>query len=221
LTSIGLITFVPSPYFNANKVQTSGFDLTSGYTWTLPDTSKFLTSVQWTHIINYDITANGVKYKLAGTHGPTDPSGDTGNPKDRAIFTLQWAKGPFTATANVNYVGRFNVLDPSAGNNTCALALQGNEGTRWVNIDTPPAYCNVASFTYTNLNLQYALNKQWTLTASFLNIFNAKPPYDFETYGAPAGNQPNAAVSLPYNPALHQIGAVGPTWNLGFIYTFQ
>ena len=43
-----------------------------------------------------------------------------------------------------------------------------------------------------------------------------------ETYGSSAGQQPNAGNNgVPYNPALHQIGAVGTFWSLGFVYTFK
>jgi iron complex outermembrane receptor protein len=222
LSSVGPVQYVNTPYVNAQQTTTSGFDLGSGYTWTLPDTSKLMTSVEWTHIFNYDITLNGQKYKLAGTHGPSIIGGDTGNPKDRAQFVLQWAKGPFTVTATVNYIGRFNVTDPSSGDFTCQDGLLDDTGTRWANTGVAPNYCNVASFTYTNLNFQYAVNKQWTLQASIQNAFNAKAPSDFATYGGTAGGQPNSTgFGVPLNPSLHQIGAVGPFWSLGFIYNFN
>ena len=130
-----------------------------------------------------------------GTHGPAVNGGDTGTPADRAQATIQWAKGPFTATATINYIGRFNVLDPSAAppNNDCQTALFDNNasGARWTKTGVAPSYCNVASFTYVNFNFQYAANKNWTLMASILNAFNAKPPFDFETYGAPGSNYPD------------------------------
>ena len=70
--------------------------------------------------------------------------------------------------------------------------------------------------------MTYQVNKQWQLMATIQNLFNAKAPYDFETYGSSAGQQPNAGNNgVPYNPALHQTGAVGPFWSLGFQYTFN
>ncbi|HXX86308.1 MAG TPA: TonB-dependent receptor [Casimicrobiaceae bacterium] len=222
LTPVGPIQFIATPYVNAQQTQTDGFDLTSAYTWTLPDTSKLMLSANWSHIISYNLTLNGVKYQLAGTHGPSIVSGDTGNPKDRAQGVIQWSKGPFTGTATINYVGRFNVTDPSVGDFTCQDGLTDDNGLRWAVTGVAPNYCNVASFTYVNFNFQYAYDKQWTFQASITNAFNAKPPYDFATYGALAGGQPNAGNNgLLYNPALHQIGAVGPFWSLGFIYTFK
>jgi len=220
LSSVGPIQYITAPYVNANQLETTGFDLGSGYTWTLPDASKLLTSFQWTHIVSWDLTVGGVKYKIAGTHGVTDYSGDTGTPKDRAQATIQWTKGPFTATANVNYIGRFNVTSPSEAAPTCADGLNLNNA-RWATVDVPPPLCNVASFTYVDLNFLYALNKQWTLQASILNAFNAKPPQDWETYGGLFGATPNLNNGVPYNPSLHQTGASGPFWSLGFIYNFN
>jgi iron complex outermembrane recepter protein len=223
LSSVGTIQYIATPFVNAQQTSTSGFDLSSGYTWTLPDNSKLLTSVTWNHILSYELTAGGVKSKLEGTHGPTLIGGDTGTPKDRAQATIQWAKGPFTMTTTVNYVGRFNVTDPSSPDaQTCADSLNNNNGIRWANTGVPPNYCNVASFTYVNMNFLYALNKQWTLQASIQNAFNAKPPNDFETYGGINASQPNAGNQSTFlNPSLHQIGAVGPFWSLGFIYSFD
>ena len=202
---------------------TDGFDLGTAYTWTLPDSSRLLTSVTWSHILTYDLTANGVKFKLAGTHGPVSIGGDTGTPRDRAIATIQWAKGPFTATATVNYVGHYGVTDPSAGSFTCQEGLNYSNALRWgASGGVAPDYCTVPSFTYVNLNFQYQYNKEWQFLLSAINAFNAKAPVDMETYGSSAGQQANApANGVPYNPALHQAGAVGPFWSLGFVYTFQ
>jgi len=223
LSPAGTIAYINAPFVNANQTTTSGFDLSTGYTWTLPDSSKLLTSVTWNHVISYDLTASGVTSKLAGTHGPTIIGGDTGTPKDRAQATIQWTKGPFSATATVNYIGRFNVPDPSAeGAGDCQGSLQANNGIRWANTGVAPDYCNVASFTYVNLNFQYAVNKQWTLQASVNNAFNAKAPSDFETYGGINASQPNTGNQSTFlNPSFHQAGAVGPFISVGFLYTFN
>ncbi len=39
--------------------------------------------VQWSHIFTWDLKLDGVKYKLAGTHGPVIVTGNTGTPEDR------------------------------------------------------------------------------------------------------------------------------------------
>ena len=136
-------------------------------------------------------------------------------------MTLQWIKGPFTATANINYVGRFNVLDPSAGNNTCedGAELQRQRDT----VATRAAGLLQRGLVHLR-EPQLPVRAQQAVDAAGLGAesFNAKPPFDFETYGSSAGHNPNAANNgVPYNPALHQTGAVGPFWSIGFIYQFD
>ena len=60
--------------------------------------------MQWSHIFDYEITANNVSASVVGTHGPSVVSGNTGTPRDRVQLTGQWAKGPFTATLIGNYL---------------------------------------------------------------------------------------------------------------------
>jgi iron complex outermembrane receptor protein len=73
-------------------------------------------------------------------------------------------------------------------------------------------YCEVKSFTDVDLYAQYAFTKNFTLHASVLNLLGTDPPVDMTTYGA--------AANIPYNPAMHQAGAVGRFFNVGGTYTF-
>jgi iron complex outermembrane receptor protein len=158
--------------------------------------------------------AGGVSYQLAGTQGPSVVGGATGNPKDRAQFTLGWNRGPLDVTATVNYTSSFSALDPSTGGTDCASAA-GDVGGRtyFQNLVQPDVYCHVASFTTTNLNVQYKVSPNLTLKGSILNVFDRQPPIDASTYGN-AGNQTS------YNASLHQAGAIGRFFSLGLNYTF-
>ncbi|TLZ33874.1 MAG: TonB-dependent receptor [Gammaproteobacteria bacterium] len=73
-------------------------------------------------------------------------------------------------------------------------------------------YCDVKAFTDVDLYAQYAFSKHLSVHAAILNVFDSQPPVDLETYGA-SGND-------PYNPAMHQAGAIGRFYNLGASYTF-
>ena len=77
----------------------------------------------------------------------------------------------------------------------------------------PAVYCEVASFTAVNLNLQYKLTQNLTLKGSILNLFDRQPPIDVATYG-------NATSQTAYNASLHQAGAIGRFYSLGLSYTF-
>ena len=77
----------------------------------------------------------------------------------------------------------------------------------------PDVYCQVASFTSVDLNVQYKLSANLTLRGAVLNLFDRQPPIDVGTYG-------NAGTQTAYNASLHQAGAVGRFYSLGLSYTF-
>jgi len=173
--------------------------------------------LNYTHIIQFDLIAYGITYQLAGTHGPSGVSGDTGNPKDRAALSLTWDRGPASLTGTVNYIGSFNVTDPSSNQNTCAQALAAGlsleYGPRFLSgANFPSSLCTVDSFTDVDLYARYAIGNQVQLHASVLNVFNTPPPLDVATYGGGGGSA--------YDAALHQAGAVGRFYTVGVTYKF-
>jgi iron complex outermembrane recepter protein len=220
LSSVGPIQYSTVPFVNGQSTKTTGLDLGSNYRFTLPDASTFMVGLQWNHIFTYELTIDGVTSKLVGTHGPQIVSGNTGNPKDRAQVTLQWAKGPWTVTGIGNYVGSYDMTDPSQGVVTCEDGINLSNGQRWIGVTPPSQYCKAGSFQYWSLNAQYQVNKQWMVQLSGTNIFNAKPPVDMSSYAGTGLNLTSNQTGAPYNPSLHGIGAVGPAILLGMTYNF-
>ena len=191
-------------YVNAQSTVTSGLDVQSEYTVHLG--SNVLTAKgEFTHIFTYDLTTpDGTTYHLAGTHGPSGVSGDTGNPRDRVNASFTWEHGPFSATASGYWISSYSVTDPSVSGGaqaTCAGAWNGAEALALI---TPSAinqqYCRVKSFTSINLITSAKLNDKVTLTATVDNLFDAKAPFDAETYGG---------SFTPFNPSLHEDGVIG------------
>lgn len=215
LPAAGPILYAKSPYINLGGTKTSGIEADVRYRWNMGDLGTLRAGLSANHVFSY-ITeaAGGVSYQLAGTHGPSVVGGATGNPKDRAQFTLGWTRGPLDVTGTVNYVSDFSSLDPSVGGTDCA-STAGDVGGRnfFQNLVQPGSYCHVASFTTTNLNVQYKLSKNLTLKGSILNLFDRQPPIDVSTYG-------NAGFQTAYNASLHQAGAIGRFYSLGLNYTF-
>ena len=197
---------------------TAGAEFETRYKFSLPNAGKVALGLQLTHMFDYDMTLNGLTYDLAGTHGPAIVSGDTGNPKNRAQLTLSYETGALTISATTNYISGYDVTDPSNGWPDCDSSLQAYN-SRWSG-SAPVQYCKVASFTYTNLALQYKLNKAWTLSGSITNLFDKAPPIDAQTYGGTGANSSSNGTGAPYNPSLHQIGAVGRYFNVGANYKF-
>ncbi len=217
LTPVGIPEYTLFPYINAGTTRTSGIDVDLRSRFDLGDLGKLSAELNYTYISQYEISANGFTADLAGTHGPSEVSGDTGNPKQRAVASLTWEKGPATATLSANYVGAFSVNDPSEGWNSCLVALQtsgdgyGAAISGEVTTLAPQwdQYCTVHSFTSFNLYARYAVNEHFALSGSIRNLLNTQPPVDLETYGGGA---------LYRYTTLDQDGAVGRFFMLGATY---
>jgi iron complex outermembrane recepter protein len=212
-TPMGLILEESFPYVNASSTKTSGFDVDLQYHWDMGAIGRFTGEATWTHEITYQLTFGTSVYDLAGTHGPSGVSGDTGNPKDRINARLSWNKGPITITPSLNYISHFTISDPSSGIPDCGSALSyGGNFPGGVTAQNQQ-FCNVGYFLETDVYGSYQLTSNFMLHASVTNLFNKQPPVDVQTYGS-------GSVFLPYDAALHQDGAVGRYFMLGFDYDF-
>jgi len=213
--AVGPILYANSPYINLGETKTAGIEADVNYRWRLPsDLGTLRADLSAAHTFSYEQSVGGVTYQLAGTQGPSVVSGATGNPKDRAQFSLDWNRGPLDVTMNVNYTSSFSTLDPSVGGTDCASTAHDVGGRNYfLGLTQPSAYCQVASFTATNLNVQYKLSDNLTLKGSILNLFDRQPPIDVATYG-------NSGAQTSYNASLHQAGAVGRFFSAGLNYTF-
>ncbi len=212
-TPVGLILEESFPYVNASSTKTSGFDMDFQYHWDMGAFGRFTGETTWTHEITYTLVVGGATYDLAGTHGPSGVSGDTGNPKDRINARLSWTKGPLTVTPSIDYISHFSITDPSSGIPTCATAISygGNfpQGVTAAN----QQFCTVRYFLETDVYAAYQLTTNFQLHASVTNLFNKQPPVDVQTYGS-------GSMFYPYDAALDQDGAVGRYFLLGFDYDF-
>lgn len=210
LTPVGLILYQLFPYVNATQTEVNGIDLDLESHVAIGRAGRLTATLNYTHMFHYYLTApTGVISDLAGTHGPTGVSGDTGNPQDRAVFTLAWDKGPWTVSSTINYVGAFSLTDPSIGIYTCGDSVL-NSG-KWINAYTgPQSFCKVDRFTDVDLYAEYAFSEHLRVHGSILNVFDKPPPLDMQTYGS-AGN---------YSNAFHDAGAIGRFFSVGATYTF-
>ncbi len=223
-TSVGEIVYVPVAYVNANSTLVNGIELNTKYRFDLGDLGSLTADFDWSKTTSYKYTIQGQTFQLAGTHGPGVIGGNTGNPKDRVQANLTWEDGPWTIRTTLNYISSFDLTDPSGSNFggpssgvqvfTCADGVaDGGTYLPWFTggIPTNGKYCRVQQFLDTDLYAAVKLGEHWTLHASVLNVFNEQPPLDLNTYGG--GN-------LPYNPSMHQAGAVGRFINAGFLVNF-
>ncbi|CAN7525866.1 TonB-dependent receptor [Pseudoduganella sp. LjRoot289] len=213
IPSVGTIAYAASGYVNAGSTTTSGLEMNLLFNHNFGEPGKFKANLNVNHMISYTIESNGQEFELAGTHGPSGVSGNTGNPKNRAQLTLGWEKGPATVTTTFNWVGSFKAIDPSVDVLDCADAAGVSGRAYFFGTTTPLSYCKIPSFLTTDLNLQYKVNKNLTLRASITNLFDKAPPIDVATYG-------NSNNLTSYNASLHQAGAVGRFFSVGANYSF-
>jgi iron complex outermembrane recepter protein len=209
-TPVGLILYQLFPYVNATQTEVNGLDLDLESHVDIGRAGRLSATLNFSHMFHYYLTApTGVTSDLAGTHGPTNVSGDTGNPQDRAEFNLTWDRGPWSLSATVNYIGAFDLTDASIGLYTCGDSIL-NSG-KWVNAYTgPQSFCKVDRFTDVDLYSEYTFSEHLQVHVSILNVFDKPPPLDMQTYGS-AGN---------YSNAFHDAGAVGRFFNIGATYRF-
>ena len=212
---VGLIAYATSNYVNSGTTTTTGVDLDLSYRLRMGSYGNLRATLSFNHMISYEMEVLGQKYELAGTHGPSVVSGNTGNPKNRAQFALNYDRGPLGVTASVNWVDSYSVLDPALNYNDCTddIALHVASRQYFAGLPMPSSYCRIPSFATTNLNVTYKLTDNLTLRASVLNLFDKQPPIDVATYG-------NAGPVVSYNASLHQAGAVGRFFSVGANYAF-
>jgi iron complex outermembrane recepter protein len=219
-TPVGYPAYTLTPYVNAGSTKTSGYDLDLKGKYDLGDFGRLSGELNYTYISQYELFANNQIFNLVGTHGPQSISGDTGNPRSRAVASLTWDKGPFSSTVTVIYQSAFTIVDPSSGYNTCLQALHGRSPSAYGSAISPGVttlpsqwypYCSVGHFTDVNLYGSYQANDHLQVHGSITNLFGSVPPVDLQTYGGGA--------ELAYT-TLHQDGAVGRFFLIGATYKF-
>ena len=193
----GPIVSFTGPYRNLGVDMPKGIDYELHARYLVgPGTAGF--DFYWTHLISQEICQTSDKSTcadVAGTHGPTSISGNTGTPKDRAMATIEYNVNQGGGGFTVNYVGSYTDTDPTFGSNDC--------------LDAWFVECRTASFTDVDVFGKFNVTSSLEINAHVLNLFNKQAPFD-----------PQAAYGQSnYNFAYEQQGAIGRFFTLGVKYT--
>jgi iron complex outermembrane receptor protein len=210
------IAYFTNDYINADTTSTSGVDLELDAKQRLGNYGEWNSDFTLSYMWKYDLTIDGVTYHLAGSHGPSVVGGDTGNPRMRMRWANTWSRGPGEVTGTINYIGKYSLIDPSDPySSTCLDAIVNNGAGFQGFVDAttvPPGInCHVNPFVTFDLEGKYQISKAFALHGGVLNVFNAGAPQDWSTYGGGIA---------PYNPSLHQQGAIGRFFTVGATYEF-
>ena len=178
---------------------------------------QFTPQLQWSHMIRYTIDRGpGQVYEMAGTHGPSFVSTNTGTPKDRASLGLAWSRGPVELSGTLNYISGMKVEDSSYNLPDCASALSTVFPNGLPAGGSP--LCRVPAFTTFNLNASWQVTPALSLRASVTNLFDRAAPIDAFASGSTGGGVSSGGAH--YNPSLHQEGAVGRYLTVGASWRF-
>jgi iron complex outermembrane receptor protein len=200
-TDIGAILNGSVVFQNSSKSLTEGLDVEAKSRFDLGGGNGALTAgATWTHLFTQTVTeANGTEHAYAGTHGDCNITNCMGSPRDRVSLYATWELAQWRLGANVNYrssmSNKFEQSDTGCAQQTLAGA------------DFPDG-CKVKSFTTMDISGAWKFGKSTEIFASIQNLFDTKPPVDFETYGA-----------IGYNP-LDYSGAIGRFFRVGVKHQF-
>jgi iron complex outermembrane receptor protein len=186
---------------NSASSKTNGLDVELKHRWDLNEgLGRINASMTWTHLFTQRVVdSTGVTHDYAGTHGDCNITNCMGTPKDRIQFVGSWDWNQWRFGAIVNYRGSMsNKLEQA--DTACAQTFADGSDA--------PNGCKVKSFTTMDLSVLYRLGKNTEIFGSVQNVFDSKPPADYETYGA-----------IGYNP-LDYSGAIGRFWRVGLKHKF-
>ncbi len=201
------------PFINIGQTRTSGIDLDVRMKFSLGPWGQLQPQLQWSHLRRYTIERDGQRYEMAGTHGPSFISTNTGTPRDRGALALTWQRGAHEVTGALQYVSGVRVEDTSYNLPDCSSAL-GFIFPNGAPSNSP--LCRVGAWASFNLSAKTEISKALSLRLSVSNLFDRKPPIDAFASGSTGGGV--ASGGAFYNPSVHQEGAVGRFITLGASY---
>jgi iron complex outermembrane receptor protein len=192
-------------YLNANELKTTGIDVDVQAHFTFANDWQYISELTGTQIFQWKQTlADGTTQSYVGTQGPYNLSSGAGTPRSRASWANTLVAGPLTVTGTLYYTSGYAETAADVGvlglyDGDC-LSTTPDTGLNF------PSSCHVGAFYDFDLTGSYALNDHFSLTASIMNAFDRKPPFDPANY---------AGGGVNYNPTWSQAGLVGRFYNLG------
>jgi iron complex outermembrane receptor protein len=202
-------------YSNGNFLKTSGIDAQIQAVIPLGDGIKFTTALEGTEILNYDIDdGSGVIQHFVGTLASYATTSASGTPRWRANWQNTLDYGPYSLTATTYFTSGYKGYadDNTGGGSTCAQAIETSVkySADFSTTTTGGALqCTVKHFLSVDLNATVRVNDRFTFYTNVTNLFDAKAPFDPNTYG---GNN--------YNPAWSASGVIGRYFRAGATFKF-
>ncbi|QBB72175.1 TonB-dependent receptor [Pseudolysobacter antarcticus] len=178
---------------NLGRIDTNGIDV--GLNWTLPDTSvgRFGAGIQTTYTMNYKSTSQDtglIEPKVVGVE-----SGDSGIPRIRSTFNVNWALADFTARWTLRYMSALKEDCGSAGG---AAICGDNVNPNGSNVapNRPDGTNRLGATTYHDIRASWKVPVKFNMliSAGVNNLLDKDPPvclscslngYDASNYDLP------------------------------------
>ncbi len=203
-------------YTNGNVLETDGIDLEVNLSVPLSDNVKLTSIFSGTRINKYNIddgTGTGIQ-KFVGTLASYATTSASGTPRYRANWQNTIETGPFSLSGTAYYTSGYKgYADDNTGpGSTCAQAIETSASYSPDLVTTtggPPLDCRTGSFIQVDFTTQFKVNDNFSFYLNIINAFDAKAPFDPNTYG---GNN--------YNPAWASAGVIGRAFRGGATFKF-
>jgi iron complex outermembrane receptor protein len=202
--AIRTVDIVSASFVNAASLVTSGLDMSATFTKRLGSDVKLTSTIEATRVFELNLTTDGSVQKFAGTEGPYINTSDSGTPKWRGNWSTTLEVGKFALTGTAYYTSGYNgyapdYAEPANCDNAIGVASDGATAEQ----------CHVKSFIDVDLTGQVKVTDKFTFYMNVLNLFDAKAPFDPNTYGG-----------TNYNPAFAQAGVLGRMFRAGANFKF-
>jgi iron complex outermembrane receptor protein len=198
-TALARPAVLTGQYINANSLKTTGVDVDIQGHWNFGSV-KFISELQGTQIFQWKmVLPDGTVQSYVGTQGPYNLSSGAGTPRTKGSWSNTVMYGPLTVTGTLYYTSGYQEIAEDVGVGPGDCLFYNAAGDAFL-----PSSCHVGSFYDFDLTGSYDINDHIAVTASLMNVFDRKAPFDPADY---AGNN--------YNPTYTQSGVIGRFWNVG------
>jgi outer membrane receptor protein involved in Fe transport len=160
----GTLFNIDSNYTNAASIKTSGVDVASSYTFDFASSQRLRFAVNYTYLDKLTLQT-GAGEPIQNNVGQLSGDGRLGAGfKHRAVGTINYGIGDFTATWRVNYLSKMSDT----------LVENGYDPED----DDDPGRNTVGSYVYHDLNLRYLFGseQQYSVYLGVDNVFDKLPP---------------------------------------------
>ncbi|MBA2079248.1 TonB-dependent receptor [Rhodanobacter sp. PCA2] len=166
----GQISYISVPTVNLGQTWAKGVDGSVQYSFATERYGKFNASLNGTYMARYDVDPAPGDASVAVVHcaGSFCPSyGEF--PRWRGLGTLNWSRGPWSASWTLRYIGRTKV-----GSADLSQSYSADEGRDGV-------VHRIGAYVYNNLSASYEFGKyHTTLSVGVDNIADKQPPMFYQ-----------------------------------------